>query len=135
MQIFSFVVWFIQEFYMYTIVLIAISIAAVIEGIYLTRKNQRLLRRIASYESHVEVLRLDGAAINMEDACSSTLLPGDVIKVGEPTCPNIDDGRQGWNGCMSRIELSHPHSSPACLAIPVLVIDLATAGSGYVVPW
>jgi len=63
-------------------VLIVISLAAVIEGARLTQKNQQLLRHIAEYESHVEVMRLQAdGAIKMEMVSSSILLPGDIIQV------------------------------------------------------
>ena len=75
-QIFSCILWFLDEYVTYASTIAFLSAASVIWTVYLTRHTEKALRKTVHTAQPVTVLRPDGSH---EDIMPDSLSPGDVI--------------------------------------------------------
>uniref|UniRef100_A0A1Y1K7X3 Cation-transporting ATPase n=1 Tax=Photinus pyralis TaxID=7054 RepID=A0A1Y1K7X3_PHOPY len=82
-QVFSLIVWFLDEYYYYAVAIIIMSVVGIATSVLQTRKNQQSLKNtIASCET-VSVRANDGA---YHQILSHRLVPGDVIEIPSGGC-------------------------------------------------
>ncbi|XP_019699180.2 probable cation-transporting ATPase 13A3 isoform X2 [Harpegnathos saltator] len=77
-QAFSLAVWFAENYFNYTIVIILMSLFGITSSIVQTRKNQLNLRGTVMSSENVRVLRENGF---FENISSKELVPGDIIEL------------------------------------------------------
>ncbi|KAK9473519.1 uncharacterized protein V1510DRAFT_429326 [Dipodascopsis tothii] len=79
-QVFSMVLWSLDEYYYYAACIFFISVVSVANTVVETRANMRRLREISRFVCQVRALR-DGFWVSIP---SSELVPGDVYEVSDP---------------------------------------------------
>ncbi|KAK9453672.1 hypothetical protein V1511DRAFT_462087 [Dipodascopsis uninucleata] len=80
-QLFSMVLWSLDEYYYYASCILAISVISIINTLVETKSNMRRLREISKFECNVRVLR-DGFWVNVP---STALVPGDIYEISDPS--------------------------------------------------
>ncbi|KAK9478858.1 hypothetical protein V1514DRAFT_329959 [Lipomyces japonicus] len=80
-QIFSMILWSLDEYYFYATCIFIISTYGIFTSVRETRSNLRRLKELSKVESHVRVLR-DGFWVTLS---STELVPGDVYEISDPS--------------------------------------------------
>lgn len=77
-QIFSCLLWLIENYMIYAVTILVMTIVSLVLNLIQTRDNIKAVRALAHYECNVKVFRGDWQEINSKD-----LIPGDIIDVAE----------------------------------------------------
>lgn len=78
-QVFSIILWCIELYWIYAIVIFLMSLASVVLEVVTTRENLRKIRQMAYYETQVEVL--SGPNHSESTVPSASLVPGQLVSI------------------------------------------------------
>ncbi|KAL4150367.1 hypothetical protein PRNP1_009769 [Phytophthora ramorum] len=85
-QVISAIIWFIEEYTIYAIIIILLSAASIINEIYCEVSNSNRLRRLVRSDCSIDVVRA-GTTTQVHE---SEIVPGDIVIVHEgPVCADI----------------------------------------------
>ncbi|GMF19355.1 unnamed protein product [Phytophthora fragariaefolia] len=85
-QVISAIIWFIEEYTVYAIIIICLSALSITNEIYVEVSNSNRLRRLVKSDHIISVVR-GGTVVNVHE---SELVPGDIVEVNEGTvCADI----------------------------------------------
>ncbi|KAH9492498.1 hypothetical protein Btru_025992, partial [Bulinus truncatus] len=82
-QLFSVCLWFAEDYWIYAVCIIVITVISLVIQVYQTRQFQRALRNTISSTAISTVMRADGSFV---DVPSEDLAPGDVIEIPRFGC-------------------------------------------------
>ncbi|XP_022702797.1 probable cation-transporting ATPase 13A3 isoform X2 [Varroa jacobsoni] len=85
-QVFSVIIWFMDQYYYYAACIIIISVFSLCIGVRQIYKNQRALRNTAIGKDIVSVKRVRAKGETIEQISSEHLAPGDVIIIPRHGC-------------------------------------------------
>ena len=77
-QVFSVILWFMEEYYYYAVTILVVSFGSIIVNIVQTRKHLKTLRDMIAKSDEVSVMKPDG---HLEEINSLELVPGDLIVI------------------------------------------------------
>jgi len=78
-QVFSIILWCIEQYWIYAIIIFLMSLASVVLEVVTTRENLRKIRAMAYYETQVEVL--SGPNRLQSTVLSTSLVPGQLLSI------------------------------------------------------
>ncbi|KAH9492499.1 hypothetical protein Btru_025997 [Bulinus truncatus] len=82
-QLFSVCLWFAEDYWIYAVCIIVITVISLVIQVYQTRQFERALRNTISSTAISTVMRADGSFV---DVPSEDLAPGDVIEIPRFGC-------------------------------------------------
>lgn len=78
-QLFSFIVWLVEDYMYYGVCIIIMSITSLVSGVIQIRRNQEQLRAKVESDDYIKVLRNNDNTY--EEIKTSELVPGDIVAV------------------------------------------------------
>ncbi|CAH8492371.1 unnamed protein product [Heterobilharzia americana] len=85
-QIFSCILWYSDEYWMYATCIVVISVMSLSWEVYELRNNERTLKETMCISSSVIVCREESGVSDFKEVDSSSLVPGDVIEIPRNGC-------------------------------------------------
>ena len=82
-QVFSMILWFVDDYTKYACCILVISLAGIVENLYETVSNINSIRRMAKYECDLQVKRRVNGKTQLTPTSSHNLVPGDILIVPE----------------------------------------------------
>ncbi|CAH8511993.1 unnamed protein product [Schistosoma rodhaini] len=85
-QIFSCILWYFDEYWMYATCIVVISIMSLSWQIYELRRNEKTLKETMCISSSVMVYREEDGVKEFKEVDSISLVPGDIIEIPRNGC-------------------------------------------------
>ncbi|CAH8524754.1 unnamed protein product [Schistosoma rodhaini] len=85
-QIFSCILWYSDEYWMYATCIVVISIMSLSWQVYELRRNERTLKETMCISSSVMVYREEDGVKEFKEVDSISLVPGDIIEIPRNGC-------------------------------------------------